>query len=804
MAAGILRSARVLAKSPGFVFASLLAIILGVSAGTVVFSLINAVLIRSVPYGNADRLVYLWTPLPIATGLPRELPPFYSDLTAWRKLSHSFTDIAAMQRFVAFLNGEKPLRIGAARVSGNFFRTLDARAELGRISGANDDDPAKPLVAVLSDGLWRSRFAADQNVLGNTIQLDGLSYRVIGVMPKEFSYPHGNDWPGQSQFASLARTDVWVPLALTAKQKADADFNDFDAAVGRLRGGVGLAEAQSELSAIEKRLDPLHSDGWRDLHVLLVPLIETAVGPVRPLLNLLGGAVCLVLLTGSANLAGLLMARAAGRAHELGVRAALGAGRWRLVQLILTDSLLVSVAGGALAMPLSYLLLKVVAKFNPGDIPRFEETALDGRVLLFGLAMSLGSGVLAGIYPALSASLVSVGELLRQGGRGVTGSSWRARNTLIVSEIALSVVLLTGAGLLIRSYLIVLGQDKGFAESTLSLNIVLDSQVKNSDQVRRELMDRIRAMPGVRIAGGIDDLPLSANEDKGFLSVEGYVSQMKQTVSVRATAGDYFRAMQIPLIAGRYLTDGDITDDSAQSPQRVVVSESFAKRYFPGRDAVGHRLRINESCWSPIVGVVGDVRHSSLEEPPGPIVYCQNGLADSVVLRTIGSPEAIVSSIRRAASALSEGAMVTDVQTMSRYVDQAVARRRFQTAALISFAAVAVLLALIGFYALLSYAVLQRTAEIGVRMAMGASRSAVVRMIVLYGMKLTSAGLVIGLCVAWALRRVAAGFLYGISPADLATFVAVPLFMLGVAAVACIAPAWKAAGIDPAIALRRQ
>ena len=799
----MLRSARVLAKNPGFVFASLLAIVLGVSASTVVFSLINAVLIRSLPYRNAGRLVYLWTPLPNATGLPRELPPFYSDLVAWRKMSHSFRDITAMQRCIAVLNGRNAQRIGAARVLGNFFQTLDARAELGRAIDMDDDDPGKPLVVVISDGLWHSRFAGDPSVAGKTIHLDGQAYRVIGVMPKEFSYPHGSDFPGQYQFGSLPRTDAWVPAALTAKQRADPDFNDFDAAIGRLRGGIGLAQAQSEMLALEKRLDPLHSEGWRDLQVILVPFIETAIGPVRPLLNMLAAAVCLVLLMACGNLASLLLARAAGRVHEMGVRTALGAGRWHLVQLMLTDSLLLSLAGGVLAMPVSYALLKVVATLNPGDIPRFEETALDLRVLLFGLAVSLGGGVVAGIYPALSASFVSVGELLRQGGRGMAGSSWRARNTLIVSEIAFAVVLLTGAGLLIRSYLVVLGEDKGFAPSTLTMSIVLDSQIKNSDQLRREIMERIRVTPGVRIAGGIDDLPLSTNEDKGFLEVEGYVSRMKQIVSVRETAGDYFQAMQIPLMAGRYLNDTDITGNSAKGPQRVVVSQSFAKRYFPGGEAVGHRLRINESPWCPIVGVVGDVRHSSLEEPPGPIVYCQNGVADSVTIRSTGPPEAVISSIRRTASALSAGAIVTDIQTMNQYVDQAVARRRFQTVALISFAGVAVFLALIGFYGLLSYAVTQRTAEIGVRMAMGASRSGVVGMIVFYGFKLTAAGLAIGLCMALALTRALTSFLYGVSPFDTATFLAAAAFVLGAAAVACIAPAWKASGIDPVSALRR-
>ncbi len=795
---------RVLTKTPKFVIAALLAIVLGVSATTIVFSLINAVLLRSLPYGNAERLVYMWTPSPSTAGGERERQPTYADMVAWHRMSLSFQDITAMQRYIAVLNDGSPERMGAARVLGNFFQTLEAHPQLGRAIEAADDRPGKQLVVVLSDRIWQSRFGGDPAVLGKTIHIGRQLYRVIGVMPKQFSYPHGNDFPGQYQFGSLLRTDLWVPAAVTAKQQADPEFDGFDAVIGRRRATVSLSQAQSEMTAIENRLNPLHPAHDRDLQALLVPLVETAIGPVRPLLRLLMGAVCLVLLMACGNLAGLLMARAADRVHELGVRTALGAQRSRLVRLMLTESLLLSLIGGALAVPLSYAALKVVVKLNPGDIPRFEEITLDMRVLLFGLFISLAAGFISGIFPALSASLTNVGDLLRQGGRGIAGVSWRARNLLIVSEIAMTIVLLTGAGLLIRSYLAVQGEDKGFAGSTLTMSVMLDEPSKNADRLRRELMDRIRAVPGVQIAGSIDDLPLSTFQDKGYMEIEGRPNSLKHLASVRETGGEYFRAMQIPLIAGRYLDDNDITASTAAWPKAVVVSDNFAKRYFPGQNAVGHRLRINGSPWSPIVGVVGDVRHSSLEEAPEPIVYCQNGLADSVAIRTIGPPEAIVASIRKAASDLSAGFTVTDVQTMDRYIDQASARRRFQTVVLTSFAGVAMVLALVGLYGLLSYAVRQRTAEIGVRMTLGASRSAVVGMIVFHGLRLTSAGLVIGVCAAVVLTRAMASFLYGVRAVDPLTFVAVPAFVIAVAVVACIVPAWKAACIDPVSALRHQ
>lgn len=788
---------RVFAKTPGFVLAALFAIVLGVCATTTVFSLVHAVLIRSLPYGNPERLTYMWAPAPGVADVPREHQPFYSDIVAWQKSSRSFTNITAMRRYIAVVGDQ---RIGAAKVLGNFFQTLEASPQLGRLIDAADE----PLVAVISDGLWRSRFLADPNVIGTTIYVDRQPYRVIGVMPREFSYPHGNDFPGQYQFASLPRTDLWVPAALTPKQLADPNFDDMDAVIGRLRDGIALKQAQSEMSAIEKRIAPLHPYGWTNQEVLLVPFLETSIGPVRPLMRLLMGAVCMVLLMAGGNLASLLMARAANRVHELGVRTALGAKRSRLIRLMLTESVALAALGGLLAVPASYAVLQAVVRLNPGDIPRFEETTLDASALLFGLFVALATGFIAGVFPAVSASRISPVVLLRHGGRGIQGVSLRLRNALIVSEIALTVVLLAAALLLIRSYLKVQGEDKGFSPSTLTLSILVDQPLPNSDPLRREAMNRIRLLPGVEAAGSIDDLPLSTFEDKGFLEVEGLPTLTRKVASVRETGGEYFQAMQIPLVEGRYLNDGDIARNGQERALSVVVSESLVKRYFAGRNATGHRLRINGSAWSTIVGVVGDVRHSSLEEMPQPTVYYQNGLADSVAIRTSGSRDAMIGSVRTAMSEWNAGVTVTDIQTMDQYVNQSTARRRFQTVALTSFAGVAVVLALAGFYGLLSYAVMQRTAEVGVRMALGASRRKVIGMVVRYGLKLSAAGLAVGLCLAALLIRVVASFLYGVEALDPVTFLVVPAFTIGVTVIACIPPAWRASRVDPVNALRQQ
>ncbi|MDR3702183.1 MAG: ABC transporter permease [Candidatus Sulfopaludibacter sp.] len=804
LAADLRHGARGLGKTPGFVFAALLAVVLGVCSATTVFSLVHAVLIRSLPYGNPERLVYVWTPAPRVPDLPRERAPFYSDIRGWQRMSRSFTSITTMQRYLAVLHDGSPQRVGAAKVPGNFFQTLEASPQLGRPIDAGDDRSEAEPVAVVSDGLWRSRFGGDMNVIGRTIHVDTQAYRVIGVMPREFSYPHGNDYPGQYQFASLRRTDVWVPAALTPKQQSDPAFDEIDAAIGRLRAGVTLEQAQAELSVIEKHLNLTHPDTWTDLEVLVVSFVDTAIGPVRPLLRLLMGAVGMIILMACGNLASLLTARSANRIHEMGVRTALGAERSRLVRLMLTESLMLSVAGGALAILLSFTVARAVVRLDPGDIPRFGEARLDSGVLLFGLFVSVATGLFSGILPAAAASRVDVGDLLRHGGRGLAGAPLRVRNALVVLQIAVAVVLLAGAGLLIRSYLRVLSEDKGFAGPTLTLSIFLDQPIQKAEPLLRDLMSRIRAIPGVKAAGSIDDLPLSTYEDKVFLEVEGQFSAQKEVVAIRETAGEYFRAMQIPLIEGRYLNDGDISADPKEKPQTVVVSKQFARRYFQSRPALGHHLRVDGGRWSSIVGVVGDVRHSSVEETPEPTIYYQNSVADAVAIRTNGTPDGIIPLIRGAVRAVSPDVTVIDIQTMNQYIDQATARRTFQTVALASFAGVAVFLALVGFYGLLSYTVVQRTAEVGVRVALGASRSAVIGMVLRYGLTLTSVGLAIGLGLSLVLTRTLASFLYGVHPVDPVTFIVVPALTSAAAVIACIVPAWRAAFVDPVSALRNQ
>ncbi len=415
LSADLRHGVRLFAKAPGFVSAALLALALGIGAATTVFSLIDAVLIRSLPYGEAERLVYMWSPLPRYQSLPRELGPSFADVLAWRAASRSFTGIAMLRQrpmLVSFNNGD-PLWLGGAFVSGNFFRTVEAAPQLGRAIDESDDRAGQERVAVISDGLWRSQFGQDPNVLAQSFVLGKSAYRIVGVMPAGFAYPHEHDFP--RALATIKRTEIWLPAPLSARQQTNR-MSTTDIAIGRLRPGVSLRQAQAEMSAIEKGLDTLNLPEMRGMQSLLVPFIETTAGPVRPLMRLLGLAVLLVLLIACGNVANLLMARAVGRVHEMGVRTAMGAPRARLVRQLLAESLLLSIVGGSLGALFAGVALRAVERLNPGDIPRLEEASLDGRVMLVALSISIATGFVFGILPALAASRVNVASLLRLGG----------------------------------------------------------------------------------------------------------------------------------------------------------------------------------------------------------------------------------------------------------------------------------------------------------------------------------------------------------------------------------------------------
>jgi predicted permease len=797
---------RTLSRSPGFTITAVLTLALGVGACTAIFSLVNAVLIRSLPYGDPGRLVYLYTPNPRYNLPPEDFGPAYGDFYDIKRESHSFQSMTAFDQSMFNLSEQgSAQRVSAARVDDDFFQTFQASTELGRQITADDNQPGHERVAVISHALWKSMFGSAPDILHRSLVLDGNAYQIVGVMQPGFEYPHNSDLPdGVPQYKT---TQVWLPLALNAHQRVERD-NFGGNAVARLKPGVSIAQAQSELSTIMMRLDRLLDPHMQGRGALLENFVDSSVGHVRSLLWLLLGAVGLVLLIACGNATNLLLARAAGRMRELGVRVALGAGRSRIVRQLLTDALLIGLAAGAIGVAFAYFFLRVLPLFNPGDIPRLNEASLDMRVLLFTFAISLLTSALTGVFPALAVSRINLTDFLATtGSRGVAGAHTRVQSALIIVESALVVVLLASAGLLIRSYINVESVDTGFSQSTLTTSVQLDphySQQQQRAEFYRDLHSRLSAIPGVTAVGGINALPLSNSETMRTFEVEGYPNQKDQVVEGRWVTPGYFSAMSIPLLAGRPFS----TNDTADTSLLAIVNQSFANKYFANRNPVGGRVSIDEHHvqWSTVVGVIGDVRHTRLEEPPAPQIYQPVAAADDgyVVVRTSRAPKAVAAEIRAALHAIDPNLAASDIQTMGQLESAASARRRFQTSLLTIFAAIALILALVGVYGLMAYSVGRRTREVGIRMALGAKRSDVMLLILKKAALLLALGLISGLVASWFATRALQAFLFGVGRHDPITILSVCGLLAACGVIAALIPARRAASIDPMQALRTE
>ena len=799
---------RVLAKNPAFAIVTALTLALGVGACTAIFSVVNAVLIRSLPYGNAERLVNVFTPNPHMGDVPAEAwGPSYADFFDLQRQMHSFATMAAFEpASYSSVTEQKAVRLGAARVDGWFFSTLQSSPELGRVIDVADDAPGRH-VMVISHGLWQSMFGGRRDVLGKSLRLNGVSYEVIGVMPTAFAYPQETDFP-PGVLGKIGQTDLWIPLALSPQHKADRD--NFTAnVIARLRPGVTVREAQSEMSALMLSLDLLHVGSMRGFGAYVKVFRDSAVGPVRRLMWLLLGSVSLVLLISCGNAANLLLARAAARTHELGVRATLGAARGRIVRQMLTESLLLGLGGGCIGIALAYVCLRGLLLLSPGNIPRLEEATIDGRVLCFAFATAVVTSVAAGILPALLASRVNLLVYLKgAGSRGALGN--HLRSGLIVGQVALVVILLGGAGLLLRSYVKVEGVQTGFSAATVSMDVQVDAKYRTREQITafyRELLEKVQQIPGGSAAGLTNALPLSHSENVSGFFVEGYANQKEQLVSDRYVTPRYFEAMDIPVVAGRAFDDGD----AEKRPLVVMINEAFAKRYFGGRNPVGLRMKTSgpDNPWRTVVGIVHSVQEKSLEAAPTPEVYepllqTANDTDGevSLVVRSVLSSDQVIAFARAALRAVDPDLAFGNVQTMGALVTQATAERRFQTTLLTVFAAMAMLLGIVGIYGLLAYSVRQRTAEIGLRMALGASRMDVVAAVLIEGLRMAVQGLCIGIAVCLAMGRVLAASLYGVSAHDPVTLTTVPALLLVFTVVACVVPAYRAARVDPGSALR--
>jgi predicted permease len=805
---------RTLLRAPGFTITAVLTVGLGIGACTAIFSLVNAVLIRSLPYGNPERLVYLFSPNP-ALKIPDEvICPSYGDFYEFKREAKSYADMSNFEQAQFGLMQQGIMQhIGGARVDEDFFSTLQSMPELGRVFAKEDNEAAHAKVAVISHALWVSMFGASPDVLGRSIQLKSLtnsaSYQIVGVMPAEFEYPFKSDLPyGDSHIQS---TQIWVPLALDSKARSSRALGN-NVSVARLRSGVTIHQAQAEMAGIMARLNKQYAADPQDAEIprtggaLVDSFTGLSIGPVRPLMQLLLAAVGLVLLIACGNMANLLLARAAERARELGVRAALGAGRGRMVRQLLTESMLVGIGGCVVGIVLAVFFLRFLPVLDPGNIPRLNEASLDARVFLVAIGAAMLTSLVAGLLPAIGASRMELtGFLKSHGMRGRSAGHSRLQSALIVAQTAMVVVLLAGAGLLIRSYINVESVDTGFTRSAVTFHVSLDQHYAPEKQrdFYKELMTKLEALPGVQAAGGVNDLPLSNAESIGFLWVDGFSNKEFQQAEGRVVTPHYFEAMEIPLIAGRYFTEADTTGSGP-----TIINQKFADTYFPNRNPLGGRISTDDkhAKWSTVVGVVADVRHMSLEEEPQPQMYGANyDFGDeSVAVRSSLPSATIENEIRATLKSIDPSIAITDIHTMGDLVSVASARRRFQTSLLTVFAGIALIMALVGLSGMMTFSVNRRTREVGIRMALGAERRDVLLLILRGAAVLVGCGLAVGLACTWAATRLLKSFLFGVSQHDPLTVAMVSVLLVVCGLLAALVPARRAASVDPVQALRTE
>ena len=792
---------RTLAKSPGTTLAALLALALGIGANSAIFSVVDGVLLKPLPYPAPDRLVVLMAKNPTA-GFPRfsvSLPDFED----WRRQSRSFQGMVAYagKRF-NLTGGDHPEALRGAGVSADFFHTLELEPALGRGFRPEEDRPGGERVAILSDGLWRRRFGADPGIVGRTLMLDGVSRIVVGVAPPGAGLP--------------LRGEIWVPLAADPAQESRGAHHL--TVLGRLKPGVSLGRARTEMAQVAARLERQYPDSNSGWGSVILPLGDFAVEDVRSSLLILLVFVSFVLLIACADVANLLLARVAAREREIALRAALGASRVRLVRQMLTETLVLFLAGGLLGLLLAGWGTRALIALDPDVIPRGQEVHLDGRVLLFTLAVSLGTGLLFGLIPALTGAGRRLADSLKEGGRGMAGGlrGRRIRDVLVLAQVALTLVLLLGAGLLIQSFARLQAVDPGFRpEGAVAAQLALPEAKYHQEERQiafyRALLERVRALPGVEQAGLIYPLPLGDSDLVFAFFVEGRPAPPPNavpTANARTASPGAFQALGIPLRRGRLFDD---RDNAAGMPV-VVVNETMAARVWPGENPLGKRLTFDDPKdpkrrWSTVVGVVGDVHHEALGKEAGSEVYLSQFQQPipyaALVVRGRGDPARLAAPIRGAVKSLDPDLPVDKVTTLRDVVAASLAQSRFKAVLLALFAGLALVLAVVGVYGVVSYSAAQRTHEIGVRLALGASRDHVLLLVVRQGMRWVLIGLALGLAGAWYASRLLAGEIYGLSVTDPLTFLTVPLALGLVALAANYFPARRATQVDPLVALRR-
>jgi len=792
---------RNLSKRPGFTLIAVVTLALGIGANTAIFSAINALLLRPLPFPELDRVVAVWDKLPSRGIQHNEIAMAnYLDLKAQNQ---SFEQLALYRWWSANLTGvDTPERIQGFLVTANFLDAIGIKPIMGRNFYPEENQPGKDAVAIITHSLWQRRFGGDPNIVNKTVTINTIVRTVVGVMPERFNFPKG--------------AEIYAPLAMTPEVMSSRGNHSYYV-IGRLKPGVSIERAQADTDNIAARLEqqyPETNTGWGST---VFPIVADTVRLYDTALWVMMGAVGFVLLIACANVANLMLARASGRRKEIALRAALGASRWRIIRQLLTESVIVALAGGALGILIGFWGIDALRAGNPGDAakyaPGWYQLGINLPTLAFTLGLSLLSGIVFGLAPALQVSKPNLNDALKEGGRQTSGSSHHLRSSLVVFEVALSLMLLVGAGLLTRSFLSLLKTDPGFnPDHVLTLNLVLPG-AKYREQPQRaafynDLVQRVKVYPGVESAAAVNYLPLGGSNSSDSYLVEGVPEPApgdENEGRYRVCTPDYFRTMGIPLRKGRTFTD----QDKAGATPVVIVNETLARKHWPGEEPFGKRIRFygppQRTQWMEIVGVVEDVKHE-LNLPVTPEYYLPHAQdpwnAMVLVARTSVDPASLASALRQQVWAIDKDQPVFDIRTMNEVRSMSVALYSFSSVMLAIFAGVALVLASIGIYGVMAFAVSQRTQEIGIRMALGARALDVLKLVVKHGMKLALLGIVIGLAGSWVLTRFLEKMLVDVRPTDLLTFSVVSAALLVAAFVACYLPARRATKVDPLKALR--
>jgi putative ABC transport system permease protein len=803
---------RMLLKNPAYTAVAITVLALGIGANTAIFSVVNAVLLRPLPFRDPARLVQVWhVPPPKSFPGMTEFAVSAANFIDWQKENHVFDKMAILSGSALTLAGnDQPEELQGAAVSSDFFSTMQVRPLLGRTFTDDEDRPGKNHVIVLSYGLWKTRFAANPDIVNRTVNFDGEPYTIAGVMDKKFDYP---------DFAQY-----WKPMGWTDKERAVRGEHHY-LVVARLKPDVTLLQSQAEMNTISSRLADQYPEDDKGWGAVIVPLREERVAQVRPSLLILLGAVAFVLLIACANVANLVLAKTIGRRKEIAVRLALGASAGRVIQQILAETILLSTVGAAFGLALAHFGIQLTVKFLAGNLSKSTEVTLDASVLFFTLALAVTTGFLAGILPAFRLTKTNVNDALKQGlGKTDSDSSGgRTRSVLVVSEVALSLMLLVGAGLMIRSLWQLSAVDAGFDPHnllTMTMVVTGNKYSRPIDEIAfcDRVLSKVRALPGVTSAGLIDTLPISQDGSHQPVAIEGRPAQAmseQPEIDTRSISAGYLNTMHIPLRRGRDFSSADAPD----RPATAIISESMAKRFWPNEDAIGKHLTMtfNPGKVREVIGIVGDVKLTGLDTASSDatiyLPMSQTSAAPyedwhpftmQLAVRTTSQPASLTSAVTAAIHSIDPTQPVVDVMTMDDLIATSLSQRRFSMLLLAAFAILALLLAAVGIYSVLSFAVRRRVREIGIRVALGAEMKDILRLVVTEGMKPALLGLALGVVGALALGRVVASFIYGIAAYDPLTFAAVAMLLGAVALLASIIPAYRAARIEPTRTLREE